>query len=131
MTPISSRRGPRMKPPPGPKSPPTVPPKTPQKAQKKRSGVVHSIEASQTYSQLLPFSSPCSPCRVSSLSTQKHLARQGTVIRRGKTLNSLQHFNAGRERRGGRERDGGREATDVDTTRAPTGLNLSPCQQLG
>ena len=24
-----------------------------------------------------------------------------------------------------------REAADVDTTRAPTGLNLSPCQRLG
>ena len=37
----------------------------------------------------------------------------------------------GERGRGGRERDGGREAADVDTTRAPTGLNLSPCQRLG
>ena len=40
----------------------------------------------------------------------------------------------GREREAGergRERDGGREEADVDTTRAPTGLNLSPCQRLG
>ena len=36
-----------------------------------------------------------------------------------------------RGRGGGREREGGREAADVDTTRAPTGLNLSPCQRLG
>ena len=34
---------------------------------------------------------------------------------------------AGRER----EREGGREAADVDTTRAPIGLNLHPCQRLG
>ena len=34
-------------------------------------------------------------------------------------------------REGGRERNEGREAADVDTTRAPTGLNLSPCQRLG
>ena len=41
----------------------------------------------------------------------------------------------GREREGGRAgergREGGREAADVDTTRAPTGLNFSPCQRLG
>ena len=36
-----------------------------------------------------------------------------------------------RGREGGRERDGGRGGADVDTTRAPTGLNLGPCQRLG
>ena len=34
----------------------------------------------------------------------------------------------GREKEGGRETEAGeREAADVDTTRAPTGLNFSPC----
>ena len=36
-----------------------------------------------------------------------------------------------RGREGGRERGRGREAADVDTTRAPIGLNLETCQRLG
>lgn len=48
MTPISSKRGPRMNPPPEPSSPPTVPPKMPQSAQNTRFGIVHSIAASHT-----------------------------------------------------------------------------------
>lgn len=55
MTPISRRRGPRMKPPPEPRRPPTVPPRRPQKAQKSSCMVVHSMEASQTHSQLPRF----------------------------------------------------------------------------
>lgn len=46
MTPISRRRGPRMKPPPEPSSPPTVPPNTPQRAQKARFVAVQSMAAS-------------------------------------------------------------------------------------
>lgn len=52
MTPISRRRGPRMKPPPEPRRPPTVPPKIPQSAQNAICVGVHSIEASQMYSDL-------------------------------------------------------------------------------
>lgn len=49
MTPISRRRGPRMKPPPEPSRPPTVPPKIPQNAQNAICIGVHSIEAPQMY----------------------------------------------------------------------------------
>lgn len=48
MTPISSKRGPRMNPPPDPKRPPTVPPNIPQNAQNVRCGAVQSIAASHT-----------------------------------------------------------------------------------
>ena len=46
----------------------------------------------------------------------------------GKSAAETKCFSSRREREGGgRER----EAADVDTTGAPTGLNVSPCQRLG
>ena len=55
MTPISSKRGPRMNPPPEPSRPPTVPPNMPHNAQNARFGAVHSIEASHTDSKFPAF----------------------------------------------------------------------------
>lgn len=48
ITPISSKSGPRINPPPDPNRPPTVPPKIPQRAQNIRLGTVQLIVASQT-----------------------------------------------------------------------------------
>lgn len=55
MTPISSKRGPRINPPPEPRRPPTVPPNRPHNAQNARFGAFHSIAASHTDSEFPEF----------------------------------------------------------------------------